>query len=153
ALFIYRSRSVPNPFVKLSLFRISAFTYGLTISFLALFAIFGLFLMTPIMLQHNHSLDPMQIGFVLFPAAMAAALLGRVGGGLVDRRGSRFTLYLAFGGMAAGMIGLSATAGTVPWIIALTLPLINVPFTFVQAAMAKSISSALPREQTGVGMG
>jgi len=154
-LFFLRSRNSSHPFVQLSLFRNADYAYGLAVSFSALFAVFGLFLMTPIMLgdPNGHGLGAQAIGFVLFPGAMSAALLGRFGGGLVDRRGSRFTLFVAFGFIGAGMLALSLLSAADAWVIALLLPLINAPFTFVQSAMAKSVSSALPRDQSGVGMG
>jgi len=155
ALFVIRSRKAPHPFVQLSLFRNADYTCGLIVSFSALFAVFGLFLMTPMMLGNpeGHGLDAQAIGFVLFPGAMSAALLGRFGGGLVDRRGTRFALFVALGFIGAGMLALSLLSAADAWVIALLLPLINAPFTFVQTAMAKSVSSTLPREQSGVGMG
>lgn len=152
-LFIYRSLKTRHPFVQLSLFRNEDYTFGLIVSFTFLFAIFGMFLMTPIMFGELHRLGPQAIGFALFPGAMSAALLGRFGGSLVDRRGSRYVLFVAAGFIGFGMMALSVLSGTSPWIIAVLLPLINAPFTFVQTAMAKSVSSTLPLDQTGVGMG
>ncbi|MFC3343386.1 MFS transporter [Paenibacillus abyssi] len=152
-LFIMRVRKVPNPFIRLSLFRISAFVHGLVIGFIALFAVFGIFLITPIMLKGIHGLDAQSIGYVLFPAAMLAAVMGRFGGQLVDSRGSRYTLFIAFIILSFGLLSLSSVTGLSPWVIALALPFVNISFTFVQAALAKTVSSALPKEQTGIGMG
>lgn len=152
-LFVIRVRSVPNPFVRLSLFRISSFLYGLIVAFIGFFAVFGVFLLTPIMLKALHDLDPQAIGFVLFPAAMLAAVSGRFGGKLVDSRGSKFALYIAYTILAVGLLSLSAFAGVSPWVVALCLPLVNIPFTLVQTSLTKVVSSALPKDQTGIGMG
>ncbi|CAG7647851.1 Sialic acid transporter NanT [Paenibacillus solanacearum] len=151
--FFLRVKHTPHPFIRLSLFRMSGFVHGLMISFIALFSVFGIFLTTPMMLKAIHNLDAQAIGFVLFPAAMLAAVMGRLGGKLTDSRGSRYVLLLAFSMSIVGLVCLSSFTGLSPWIVALCLPLINVSFTFVQAALAKVVSSVLPREQTGVGMG
>lgn len=153
SLFFWRVRTTPHPFVRLSLFKIRAFRNGLVISFIAFFSVFGIFLLIPIMLKAIHHLNPQTIGYVLFPAAMTAAVMGRFGGRLVDTRGSRFTLYLAFGILTAGYLCLSAVTGLAVWITAISLMLVNTSFTFVQAGMAKVVSTALPQEQTGVGLG
>ncbi|PZE21409.1 MFS transporter [Paenibacillus xerothermodurans] len=153
ALFVWRVRAVPNPFIRLSLFSIAGYRNGLLISFIAFFSVFGLFLLVPMMLKDIHSLNPQTIGYVLFPAAMLAAVIGRYGGRLVDARGSRFTLYVAFAALAFGYLCLSSVSGLAAWTIAVTLPLLNIAFTFVQTAMAKVVSSTLPREQTGIGLG
>jgi DHA2 family metal-tetracycline-proton antiporter-like MFS transporter len=155
ALFVVRSLRAAHPFIRLSLLGNADYAYGLAVSFSALFAVFGLFMMMPLMLGDpvGHGLGSQAIGFVLFPGAMSAALLGRIGGGLVDRRGSRFTLFVALGFIGTGMLALSLLSAADAWVIALLLPLINAPFTFVQTAMAKAVSSALPREESGVGMG
>jgi DHA2 family metal-tetracycline-proton antiporter-like MFS transporter len=154
-LFTVRSLRAAHPFVRLALFRNADYTSGLAVSFSALFAVFGLFMVIPLMLGDagGHGLGSQAIGFVLFPGAMSAALLGRFGGGLVDRRGSRFTLFVALGFIGSGMLALSLLSAADAWVVAVLLPLINAPFTFVQAAMAKSVSSTLPKDEAGVGMG
>lgn len=152
-MFIMRMKKVANPFMRLSLLSIPGFASGLLISFIGLFIVFGIFIITPIMLSNVYELDAQYIGYILFPAAMLAALLGRFGGKMVDSRGSLFTLYVSFGVLGLGLFGLSTFTGVSPWWILLCLPLINVPFTFVQAAMAKVISSILPQNEMGVGMG
>lgn len=152
-LFFLHSRRAPNPFVQLSLFRISGYANGLSIGFINSFIVYGVFLMSPLMLRGLYHLNASTIGLVLFPAAMLAALLGRVGGRLADTRGSRFTLFIAMIALAVGLLGLSAVTGLSPWIIVLVLPLVNIPFTFLQATIAKVVSTALPKERIGVGMG
>jgi DHA2 family metal-tetracycline-proton antiporter-like MFS transporter len=152
-IFVVRVLNVPNPFIRLSLFRISGFTNGLVVSFIGLFTVFGIFLITPMLLNSVHHMDAQSIGFVLFPAALLAAFMGRLGGKLVDRRGTRYTLYVAFGMLAFGLLCLSAVSGLLPWVIGLSLVFVNSALTFIQSSLAKEVSSALPREQTGVGMG
>lgn len=152
-VFVLRMMRVKNPFVRLSLLKIPGFAAGLLISFIGLFIVFGIFLVTPVMLKNVFELDAQYIGYILFPAAMLAAILGRFGGKMVDSRGSMFTLYVSFAALAVGLFGLSAFSGVSPWWVLLCLPLVNIPFTFVQAAMAKVVSSILPNNEMGVGMG
>ncbi|MDF2963920.1 MAG: arabinose efflux permease family protein [Paenibacillus sp.] len=153
ALFIRRVRMVPNPFIRLSLFQITAFRNSLGVGFIGMFTVFGIFLTAPMLLNNIHGLGAQSIGFILFPAAMLAAFTGRLGGKLVDRRGSRYTLFLAFGLLAFGLLCLSSVSGLTAWAIGLSLLFVNSSFTFVQSSLAKVVSSSLPREQTGIGMG
>jgi MFS transporter, DHA2 family, metal-tetracycline-proton antiporter len=153
SFFFLRTQKVSNPFIRLSLFRLQGFRSGLIIGFLAMFTVFGIFLTTPIMLHHLHQLSAQAIGLTLFPAAMAAALMGRVGGKLVDRRGSKYTLFVAFSLLSFGLLALSVVTGLSVVAVACALLFVNSSFTFVQSALAKVVSSALPKEQTGIGMG
>jgi DHA2 family metal-tetracycline-proton antiporter-like MFS transporter len=152
-LFVVRVSKVPNPFIRLSLFRISGFTNGLILAFAGMFTVFGIFLTVPILLNSIHHLNAQTIGFIMFPAAVVAVIMGRVGGKLVDRRGTRYTLYVAFAMLAFGLLCLSSVSGLLPWAISLSLIFINSALTFMQSSLAKEVSLALPREQTGIGMG
>ncbi|NHN29550.1 MFS transporter [Paenibacillus agricola] len=152
-LFVVRVNSVSNPFIRLSLFRISGFTNGLIVAFVGMFTVFGIFLTVPMLLSSIHHMNAQSIGFVMFPAAIIAVFMGRLGGKLVDRRGTRFTLYVAFSMLTIGLLCLSAVSGLLPWVIGLSLIFLNSALTFMQSSLAKEVSSALPKEQTGIGMG
>ncbi len=89
----------------------------------------------------------------MFHAAIIAVFMGRLGGKLVDRRGTRYTLYVAFSMLTIGLLCLSAVSGLLPWVIGLSLIFLNSALTFMQSSLAKEVSSALPKEQTGIGMG
>jgi DHA2 family metal-tetracycline-proton antiporter-like MFS transporter len=88
ALFIVKSRKSQEPFISMSLFTEGPYRYAVASTFLTSSTGFSMMLVIPIMLKSMFNLTADAIGFVLFPAAMAAALLGRLGGKWTDRFGS-----------------------------------------------------------------
>jgi len=153
ALFILRIRKAEEPFIKPSLFRNKTFSMGLTLAFATTAMSFSMVFMTPQFLAAVNGLSPANIGFVLVPAAIASAIMGRKGGRLADDRGNfalvfvaSILLFLAFS-LLSTFIGLSA------YLIAIILILGNVGQTFMQIAMSNTISRTLSKEETGVGMG
>jgi len=153
ALFILRIRKAEEPFIKPSLFRNKTFSMGLTLAFATTAMSFSMVFLTPQFLAAVNGLSPANIGFVLVPAAIASAIMGRKGGRLADDRGNfalvfvaSILLFLAFS-LLSTFIGLSA------YLIAIILILGNVGQTFMQIAMSNTISRTLSKEETGVGMG
>jgi DHA2 family metal-tetracycline-proton antiporter-like MFS transporter len=55
--------------------------------------------------------------------------------------------------LMSGLLLLSTFAGLRPWVISLNLILCYMGFSLLQSSMAHMVSSTLPREQLGVGMG
>ncbi|MFC5773172.1 MFS transporter [Ectobacillus antri] len=152
-LFIWRSKRTAYPFLNMELFTNKQYGKALLVSFLFSGAVFGVTFITPIMLARLNNLPPAEIGFMMFPGALAAALLGRVGGVLTDRKGSSVTVVTAFGMLMLAYMGLSTVSGQSKWFILAFLILANIGFTFGQTAMASLVSGALAREQAGAGMG
>jgi DHA2 family metal-tetracycline-proton antiporter-like MFS transporter len=152
-LFIVRIRTVSVPFIRLELFRNRKFSIGLLLAFITASLSFSMTFMTPQFLAALNDLSPGNIGFVLFPAAIAAALLGRKGGKLADERGNMALVYRASGLIFVCFALLSTFIGASPYWIAIILLLGNVGHTFMQIAMSNTISRTLSKEETGVGMG
>ncbi|MBB6671531.1 MFS transporter [Cohnella nanjingensis] len=153
ALFIVRIRMAAHPFVQPAVFRSGGFRAGLASGFLTFGAAFAVTFLTPTMLSHLNHASTADIGLIMFPAAMGAAILGRYGGKLADSKGSVLLIVSALCLLAIGQLALSTFSGHAVWIIALCLIFGNVGVSFFQASMTKLIASTLPREQTGVGMG
>lgn len=153
ALFVIRIRSSRHPFVQPGVFRNAGFRSGLAIGFLTFGSSFAVTFLTPIMLSAVSGASTAEIGLILFPAAMSAALLGRYGGRMADRKGSLPVIVSAFILLTAGMLALSTFSGHAVWIVSLCLIFCNVGVSFYQASMTKLLASTLPTEQTGVGMG
>ncbi|WP_054028099.1 MFS transporter [Bacillus sp. FJAT-28004] len=152
-LFIVRIRTASNPFIQPGLFRNKNFSIGLFLAFITTSMSFSLTFMTPQFLTALNQLSPGNIGFVLFPAAIASAIMGRKGGRLADERGNfvlvSFATLLIFSCFAL----LSTFVGVSPYVIAIILIAGNVGQTFMQIAMSNTISRTLSKEETGVGMG
>jgi len=152
-LFIVRIRTAAVPFISPSLFANRKFATGLFIAFLAASLNFSLTFMAPQFLTSLNHLSPGTIGAVLFPAAIASALLGRKGGKLADRRGNGYLIALASFLLLLGYGLLSSFMGGSAYLVALFLIAGQIGQTFLQIAMSNSVSRTLTQEQTGVGMG
>ncbi len=152
-LFVIRIKSAAHPFIQPGLFTNKSYSVGLFIAFLATAMNFGLTFLTPQFLTELNSLSPGSIGFVLFPAAIVAAMLGREGGKLADNRGNSFLVSIAAFMMILCYALLSSFVGSSPYLIAVILIAGNVGQTFMQIAMSNTISRTLAKEEVGIGMG
>ncbi|OXM83411.1 MFS transporter [Paenibacillus rigui] len=152
-LFIIRIRSAANPFVQPRLFANKRFTLGLIIAFLVNGIGFSLYFLSPLLLSHVQKLEPSWIGYAMVPSAAASAILGRKGGRLADLKGNPYLFFIASGSLLVSFILLSTFTGSSPVFIALFLVFGNVGQSFMLIALSNSVSTTLPKEQVGVGMG
>ncbi|MCD9023702.1 MFS transporter [Cohnella silvisoli] len=152
-LFLARIRLASEPFVQPKLFRNRAYTIGLVIAFTNTGVVMGLPFLTPQLLTSTNGLSPAEVGFIMLPAAVASALMGRKGGKLADARGASALAYIAIFLLFACFALLSVLAGMSPIYIMLILILGNLGQTFMQIALSKTISGTLAKDQMGVGMG
>lgn len=152
-LFVWRIRRAAHPFIQPALFRNKQYTYGILIAFLSTGLSFGIPFMTPLMLTNMNHLAPAIIGFIMFPGALIASLLGRTGGKIADGKGNVQLIYTAVTLLFISFSSLSLVAGLSPLIVMMFLVFGNVGQTFMQIAMSNLVSRTLPRDQAGVGMG
>lgn len=153
ALFIIRIRKAVEPFIKPVLFRNKTYSIGLLLAFTTTAMSFSMTFMTPQFLAAVNGLTPSTIGFVLVPAAIASAIMGRKGGRLADDRGNLALVFVASVLLFLAFSLLSTFIGVSAYFIAIILILGNVGQTFMQISMSNTISRTLPKEETGVGMG
>jgi MFS transporter, DHA2 family, metal-tetracycline-proton antiporter len=152
-LFVVRIRTTTEPFIKPGLFRSKEYSLGLTIAFLATGIGYSLTFISPQLLTHVNHLPSGLVGFVMVPAAVTTAVLGRIGGKLADTKGNSFLFYMASSLFLTCFVLLSSFVGISPVFIALFLIFGNVGQAFIYIALSNSISRTLPKEQSGVGMG
>ncbi|UFJ39291.1 MFS transporter [Brevibacillus humidisoli] len=100
-----------------------------------------------------NQLDPGLVGFVMVPAALASALLGKKAGKWADAKGNSFLVYTSFILLFACFVFLSTFAGASPWFVMCFLVIGIVGQTFMFIALSNTISQTLPKEQVGIGMG
>jgi DHA2 family metal-tetracycline-proton antiporter-like MFS transporter len=151
--FVFHIRRSEAPFLEPSLFLNARYRNALIAAFFAVGTVFGMMFMVPIMLRDLNALSSEMIGLTMFPGAMCAALLGTYGGRLADRRGASLVFSLGAGSLMLGFLLLSTFAGTSQWLIAGVLIISYTGFSFVQSSLPHTVSSTLPRESSGVGMG
>jgi DHA2 family metal-tetracycline-proton antiporter-like MFS transporter len=152
-LFAWRIVTSDNPFVRPDLFRNGPFRTTIISGFLAIMTMFGMMFMLPLMLSEVNGLNTLYIGLTIFPAAMAAAFAGKLAGGLSDKWGSKQVVYVAFTLMIVGFFLLSIFMGRSAWVIGTVVMISYIAFPFLQTGTASLISTALPKNEIGVGMG
>ncbi|ADK03756.1 TPA: MFS transporter [Bacillus anthracis] len=153
AFFILRIRKAKEPFIKPILFKNKNFSIGLLLAFMTTAMSFSMTFMTPQFLSVVNGLTPSNIGFVLVPAAIASAIMGRKGGRVADTRGNFALVFIASVFIFLAFSLLSTFIGISAFVIALILIFGNVGQTFMQISMSNTISQTLSKEETGVGMG
>lgn len=153
ALFNRHIRRIDNPFVSPDLLQNQRFRQGLISTFLSVSTVFGYFFSIPLLLREVHAVSTANIGLVIFPGALTAAVLGIVGGRLADRWGSVPVVHAGFGLLMLGYLLMAGLLSTGALTIMLLLIICYTGFAFVQSALAKTISMTLQSERAGVGMG
>jgi len=151
--FILHIRRTEFPFVTPDLFSNRLYRSTVITAFLAMGTVFGMLFMIPIMLKALNALNANQIGLVMFPGAICGAILGTFGGKLADRIGGVPVVYMGLGLLMSGYLGLSTYAGSGPVVISLCLMICYVGFTFAQSSLTHTVSTTLPGEVMGIGMG
>jgi DHA2 family metal-tetracycline-proton antiporter-like MFS transporter len=152
-LFVWRQRKVQNPFVPFTLFRRKAYVQGVLMGVINTAMNFGVFLITPLLLSQYFGFSGYEIGLVLTPAAIVAALMGKFGGKLTDRLGSRYVLSISIFLLGIGFFLLSSFSGYKAWLLSTLLILTEIGYIFMQPTISKTVSTHLPAEHTGIGMG
>ncbi|WP_243355129.1 MFS transporter [Bacillus litorisediminis] len=152
-LFSWRIQTAKEPFIQLSLFKNKHYTFSVAIALLAISFGTAVYFITPQLLANVNKVPTSFIGFILFPGAIAAALLGRKGGKLADQNGNVFLFKAASIPLLIAFSGLSLLAGMSPAWIWIFLILANIGQTFMQVVMQNTVSRTLSDEQVGIGMG
>jgi DHA2 family metal-tetracycline-proton antiporter-like MFS transporter len=152
-LFTWRILNTEYPFIRPDLFANVSFRTTILTSFLGIFTMFSMMFLLPLLLSEVNGLTTQLIGFVLFPGAVCAALIGGFVGRLTDRIGSQPVVYLALALMVSGFFLLSTFIGNAAWIISIVLIITYIAFPFLQTSTATLISTILPGRQIGIGMG
>ncbi|WP_444684377.1 MFS transporter [Alkalicoccus luteus] len=152
-LFILHIRRHPAPFIDPSMLKDKYYTTAVMTSFLGTSVMFGMIFIVPIMARAVYGLSTIEIGLLLFPGALGAAVIGQRGGRLVESRGSFPVLQLAFLLAVAGSLLISIFIGIPPFLLALCILVQYVAFPLIQSSTANLLTELVPKEKTGVGIG
>ncbi len=152
-LFLLRVSRAADPFIPVSLFRMSSYTLGVATVVLMTGVSYALPFLTPLLMAEVHHLEPAWIGLVMVPAAAASVMLGRKGGRLADKKGNAALYAVASSLIMTGFLLLSLFADLPPIAVAGLLIFGNVGQTFMQISLSNAVSRTLPKAQVGVGMG
>jgi EmrB/QacA subfamily drug resistance transporter len=154
-VFVYIERMVKSPMVRLSLFRIRAFTGGALASGMnalargAITLVLVFYLQSPLI-----GLSPLAAGVYLIPNSASIALMGPISGWLSDRYDPRI---FTTGGLIVSSIGLALLTqigSTVNfWQLTPSLVLIGAGFGIFASPNRSSVMSSVPPEHRGVASG
>jgi MFS family permease len=160
--FVLIELRVADPMFRLGLFRIRAYTFGVSASFLSAVARGGLMFMLIIWLQgiwlprHGHSFSqtPLWAGLCMLPLTVGFLLAGPVSGFLSDRYGAR---VFATGGMLASTVGfflLERLPIDFSYVLfAGTLLLMGLSMGAFAAPNRAAVMNSLPEQDRGAGGG
>ncbi len=151
--FYLHIRKHPAPFIDLEMLKDKYYTTAVLTSFLGTSVMFGMIFIVPIMARSVYGLSTVEIGLLLFPGAMGAALVGQRGGRFVESRGSFPVLQTAFLLAIAGSFLISTFIGIPPYLLALCILVQYVAFPLIQSSTANLLTELVPKEKTGVGIG
>jgi MFS family permease len=161
-LFFRVEARVPHPMFRTSLFRIRAFLFGSTSTFLAALARGGLQFMLVIWLQgiwlplHGVGFDrtPMLAGLCVLPTTFGMVLAAPISGRLSDRYGSRqFATAGMIGAACAFFLLLHLPVDFSYPFFALTLFLSGMSMGTFNSPNRAGVMNSLPRRHRGAGSG
>ena len=153
SLFAWRIYHSDNPFIHPDLFKNVPYRITIMAGFFGIMVMFGMMFMMPLLLSEVNGLNTLFIGLTLFPGAMAAAYIGKWAGELTVNRGNKQVVYIAFTLMTIGFLLLSTFTGSRTWVISVVVIISYIAFPFIQTGTASLISTVLPKDEIGVGMG
>lgn len=149
-VWIHRS---DEPFVAPSLLRNRGYVTTAFVAFLTNATRFGTIVLVPIFLTEINGLEPVWIGAVLFPGALAIAVLSTRAGSWADRVGPRLPIGTGSIFVVMGNLICAYFAGGSPIGVAVGMGLYGVGFAFIQSPSVSAASQIVAPGQAGVGMG
>lgn len=124
AAFFVWERFQSEPLVPLSLFRNRNFSLMNWVIAAMSFAMLGLFLPLTIYLQSVRGLSALNAGLIMVPMPLTSMVVAPLAGRLTDRVGGKYILMFGLIAFAAGMAGVTLSAGLdstwltfLPWLI------------------------------------
>lgn len=152
ALWQYLKRT-NTPFIQPVLFKNGQFLKLLIITFAAFIVHFSSLFLMPIVLTDIHGTGAAAVGLIIFPGAILSALTSRLIGGLIDRFGNKWMLFVGNLLMILSIIMLSFLFPYSPYLIMLAYIIMSPAFSALTSSVSNEISRILPNEELGAGMG
>jgi len=153
--FVFIETKVPDPMLKLSLFRNRLFAAGTFAILLNSLARGCVILVLVFYLQGpNMNLDPLEAGVFLLPNTLTIAFFGPLAGYLSDIRGARLIATAGLVSTAVGLIMLTQLPPAVTfWQLALPLAVTGAGMGTFAPPNRSSVMSAVPPEDRGLAAG
>lgn len=153
AAFWYWIGRTPVPFVSRRLLTNRRYVATALVAALVHATRFGTVILVPIFLTNVEELEPVVIGLVMVPGAVAIAVLSTRAGRWADRAGARQPVMAGTAFIVLANLVTAFSTGTSVLGVALGMFIYGIGFAFCQSPMTSAISQLVPREEAGVGMG
>lgn len=149
-----RTRSRPDPFVPPALLRDRSYLLVGGVAFLQSLAHFGMLVLVPLLLDRVNQLPASRIGAVMLPAALLWSAMSPITGRIADRVGGLLPMRVGLAVWALGMFALTSVgAGGSPLTVTALLAVCGAGMGIVGSTGTVIVSSLLPPERVGLGIG
>jgi EmrB/QacA subfamily drug resistance transporter len=155
AIFVWWETRVPDPMMKVELFRIRNFTIGNVVALAVSFGMLGIFFPMTIFLQGILGYSAIKAGLAMSPMSITILISAPFSGRLSDRIGTRWIL---FGGLLTMVVGILAivrasTLDATPWTLLPSLVLTGLGMGFTFAPMTAAVMRDVPPRIAGSASG
>ena len=151
ALFIWWERRVPDPMIKLELFRIRNFTVGNILATVIAFGMLGIFF--PMTLFHQQALgySPIKAGLSMTPMSVMIMVSAPFAGRFTDRIGPRWILFAGTSLMTVGilLIRQAVSLNTTPLSLAPSMMLTGLGMGMTFSPMTAAAMHDVPQRIAG----
>jgi len=141
------------PFIYPELLRHKQYTKLLLIGFAAFFINFANLFLMPILLSGLFHQNSSEIGMIIFPGAIVAALLSNPIGRMIDKTGNAVVMRSALFLFSLSIVCFVFVAGISPYFNLVSYLFMSIGFTSLTSSVMNEISRILPMQQIGSGMG
>jgi len=151
-LFLHRELTTRAPMMQLGIFKVIAFSAGISSGLLSYLALFGVLFVLPFYLEFAGHLNPGTAGLELIVLPVALGITAPIAGNIADRFGAR---PLTVGGMVLAAVSLVAIAlHPVPGgVLLLELAVTGVGLGMFTPPNNAAIMGAAPRQHSGMASG
>lgn len=144
-VFVLVERSVPEPLLRVELFRRRPVTAGAMLMLTATGLLVGAFFLGSFTLQHAHHASALRTGLLFLPAAVATVTGAHLTGDLLGRVSARIVAPAGFALAAAGFAAPAVSDTTWVLVLGLAVAALGIGALFVTAFTA-SLGDATPEE-------
>ena len=154
ALFVWRIKRVPRPFVSPALFENRGYVAAVLVGFLAMLANLSTLVLTPLLLIGENGLSAGAAGLALTPGAAAQSLLSPLSGRLSDRVGAKVPIMAGLALMLLSLLFISTlAAGAGAVAVAAGVLGLTAGMAIVHPPLTNAAAGSLPQEEVGGGIG
>ena len=136
-----RQLTASSPFIPKEFLQSSRYVALAGMSFSIMAAFSALMTGLPVMLTAFHDLSALEVGLTMLPGAILTSIFGVLAGRITDRKGPRLSAWIGAPLMLLAVLGLSASAGSQVWVIAMFVAVLGAGFGLVNTPLPTAVSN------------